>query len=163
MTTREFNSRLVEHNDSLRGFAYNLTRNTDDALDLIQETFLKALLYKDSFTNQSNFKAWLMTIMKNTFINAYNRSIKGNRIVEEITALSSNSHNNTEIIINTKELNKAINALKDDYKIPMQRFIDGFKYHEIADELKLPIGTIKSRIFTARGKIANTLNEKSIK
>ena len=79
--------------------------------------------------------------------------------MEEISFTNNGYYNNTEINMHTKELKNAINLLKDEYKIPMERFIDGFKYHEIADELKLPIGTIKSRIFTARGKISNHLKE----
>lgn len=81
MTAIDFKTMLLQHNDVLKGFAYNLTRDRDDAQDLVQDTFLKALNYKDSFSEKSNFKAWLLTIMKNTFINAYNRGIKGKRIM----------------------------------------------------------------------------------
>jgi RNA polymerase sigma-70 factor (ECF subfamily) len=157
MTSIDFKTMLLQHNDALRGFAYNLTRDRDDALDLVQDTFLKALNYKDSFSEKSNFKAWLLTIMKNTFINAYNRSIKGRSIMTEIINTQTIHYNNAETTSSVADINKAINKLKDEYKIPLLRFIEGFKYNEIADELHLPIGTVKSRIFTARAKVSGVI------
>jgi RNA polymerase sigma-70 factor (ECF subfamily) len=159
MTSIDFKLLLLQHNDALRGFAYNLTRDREDALDLVQETFLKALNYKDSFSEKSNFKAWLLTIMKNTFINAYNRSRMGKNIINELIYTRTTHYNNTETTANVADINNAINKLKDEYRTPLLRFTEGFKYNEIAEELHLPIGTVKSRIFTARTKVSVILKE----
>lgn len=160
METIDFNNKLLEYKEALKGFAYSLTRNSDDAFDLLQETYLKALTYKESYTTQSNFKAWLMTIMRNTFINAYNRNIKGIAIMNEMKALYPTYTNNTEMRLGVSELNAAIDRLKEEYKMPLRRFIEGFKYDEIAREFKIPIGTVKSRIFMARSKVTESIKEK---
>jgi len=162
MSSVDFKMLLLQHNDALRVFAYNLTRDKNDALDLVQETFLKALNYKDSFVERSNFKAWLLTIMKNTFINAYHRSINGNSIMAELINTRTAYYNNVETTVTVADINKAINKLKDEYRMPLLRFIEGFKYNEIADEFHLPIGTVKSRIFTARTKMLNFLGKSCI-
>ena len=91
--------------------------------------------------------------MKNTFINNYRRSKLKATAHKEIVYTSTNKHNSTETIINTKELQNNIDALSDDYKLPLERFISGYKYQEIAEEMNLPIGTVKSRIFFARNKV----------
>jgi RNA polymerase sigma-70 factor (ECF subfamily) len=153
MTTIEFNSLLVEQSKSLKGFAYNLTRDAEDAADLLQDTIVKAIQYRSNFVRSTNFKAWMLTIMKNTFINNYRRSKLKATAYKEIVYTSTNKHNSTETLINTKELQNNIDALSDDYKLPLERFISGYKYQEIAEEMNLPIGTVKSRIFFARNKV----------
>lgn len=163
METMDFNNRLLEYKEALKGFAYNLTRDSEDALDLLQETYLKALTYKDSFATQTNFKAWLMTIMKNTFINSYNRNLKGIAVMNDVRYQSDWHYNNSEVKLGVSELYNAINKLKEDYKLPLLRFIEGFKYEEIAEEFKIPIGTVKSRIFMARTKVAEFFKGKSVR
>jgi RNA polymerase sigma-70 factor (ECF subfamily) len=165
MTAIEFNQQLVNQRVSLRNFAYSLTMNNEEAQDLVQETYLKAIKYRDKFADATNLKAWLYTIMKNTFINSYRRNIKTRQIIQQTDDLSlvkpaagANSPS-AESQINEKEINKAINALDDDYKIPFTRYFDGYKYKEIADELDLPIGTVKSRIFLARKKLMTDLKD----
>lgn len=165
MTAIEFNQQLINQRVSLRNFAYSLTLNNDEAQDLVQDTYLKAIKYREKFTDATNLKAWLYTIMKNTFINTYRRNIKTRQIIHQTDDLSlvkpmegANSPG-AESQINEKEINKAINALDDDYKIPFTRYFDGYKYKEIADELNLPIGTVKSRIFLARKKLMQDLRD----
>lgn len=160
MTTFEFNSLLVEHSKSLKGFALTLTKDAEDAADLVQETVLKAIRYKNSFAKSTNFKAWLSTIMKNTFINNYRRNVLKTNFNKETIHVTQRSYNETEDKINTKNLQKMIDDLDDSYKVPLERYIEGFKYQEIADELKLPIGTIKSRIFLARNQIISKYSSK---
>ena len=72
MSTLEFNYLIGNHSGSLKSFAYNFTKNTEDAEDLLQDTLLKAIRYKDNFQDGTNFKGWLFTIMRNIFINNYN-------------------------------------------------------------------------------------------
>lgn len=165
MTAIEFNQQLINQRAPLNSFAYSLTLNREDAKDLLQDTYLKAISYRDKFVDATNLKAWLYTIMKNTFINNYRRNNKKKQILAEATDANmlkqtfSVSHTNAESDINLKQIKAAVNALDDDYKIPFQRYFDGFKYKEIADEMNLPIGTVKSRIFLARKQLMQTLKE----
>ncbi len=165
MTAIEFNQQLVNQRTPLKNFAYSLTLNSEEAQDLVQETFLKALKYRDKFADASNLKAWLYTIMKNTFINTYRRSIKTRQIITHtedlsvVKQLNGSNSPDANSQINLKHITKAIDALEDEYKIPFTRYNDGFKYKEIADELELPIGTVKSRIFLARKRLMQELKE----
>ena len=83
MTTIEFNSSLTKLQGNLEAFAKQLTGNEDDAKDLMQETFLKALVYREKYVNHNNFKAWVYTIMKNIFINNYRRTKKAKTIIRK--------------------------------------------------------------------------------
>src|SRR5664279_3976793 len=83
MTAVEFQYKLIDLQDSLMRFAYSLTSDKDDAKDLVQETFLKALKYCDKIAYESNFKAWAYTIMKNTYINNYRRTLRHNIYSEQ--------------------------------------------------------------------------------
>ena len=82
MTAVEFNHQLTSLEDALERFAMSLTTNRDDAKDLVQETYLKALSSKDKFIEFTNFEAWAYTIMKNTFINNYRKAVRQNTIVD---------------------------------------------------------------------------------
>lgn len=165
MTAIEFNQQLINQRISLKNFAYSLTMNNDEAQDLVQDTFVKAITYRDKFADATNLKAWLYTIMKNTFINTYRRSIKTRQVIQQTDDLSlvkpaaGTNSPSAESLLNEKEINKAIEALDDDYKIPFTRYFDGYKYKEIADEMNLPIGTVKSRIFLARKKLMHDLKD----
>ena len=82
MSTLEFNKQVLNFKSPLGYFALSLTSNSEDAKDLVQDTMVKALVYKDKFTDATNLKAWLYTIMKNTFINNYRKSVKVNKIMD---------------------------------------------------------------------------------
>ncbi|NND76742.1 MAG: sigma-70 family RNA polymerase sigma factor [Flavobacteriales bacterium] len=163
MNALNFNRELIEFERSLKGFAYKFTRNDEDANDLVQETFLKALRYKDKFAEQTNLKAWLYTIMRNTFINNYRKASKANVLLDDsdenyFIDLSKQSKSETpDQAMAYKEIISEINALSDEYRVPFQMHYNGFKYKEIAEKLSLPIGTIKSRIFLARQKLSEQL------
>lgn len=165
MTQLQFYTALLGQQEKLLFYAMSLTSDTNNAQDLLQETFLKALTYSDKFTQNTNFKAWVCTIMKNTFINNYRR----NMIAKNTFGTTNNefhlkiepdkAYPSPESIYNSKEIIKCIDALEDKYKIPFNLFIEGFKYKEIAAELNLPLGTIKSRIFSTRKKLEKALKE----
>lgn len=167
MTAIEFNTKILSERQSLKNFALSLTHNTDDALDLVQDTFVKAITYRDKFEESTNLKAWLFTIMKNTFINSYRRAVKTNQIMQSnadlamARAFKDNYYDMTESRISAKEILKKIENLDDQYKIPFTKHYNGYKYEEIANEMQLPLGTIKSRIFLAR-KILMTAIGKSL-
>lgn len=156
MTTLQFNEQVVDFSGSLKPFAYKLTRNSDDASDLIQETVYKALINADKFHKGTNLKAWLFTIMRNIFINNYRRNSRHGIVsdpTENLSLLNSirNSTTNRGLVnIHMEEVNKALENLSEEFRIPFLLHYEGFKYNEIAEELQLPLGTVKSRIFFAR-------------
>jgi RNA polymerase sigma-70 factor (ECF subfamily) len=165
MTHLQFQTALIGQQKRLLFYAKRLTSDTENAQDLLQETFLKALTYSDKFTQNTNFKAWVCTIMRNTFINNYRRNMSAKN---KFGSSNNEFHLKTEIdkgyptpesIYNSKEIVQCINALDDGYKIPFNMFIEGFKYKEIGEQLNLPLGTIKSRIFFTRKKLGKVLKE----
>ncbi len=163
MTLLEFNYQVIKLQDSLRAFAQSLTANSEDAKDLMQETILKAIKYREKFQAQTNLKAWMYTIMKNTFINDYRRKKKAEMIFDDTKELYylNNGKNKKSVSPESsyahKEMLKAVAELEPEYRVPFQRHVEGFKYKEIAEELDLPIGTVKSRIFLARKKLMEEL------
>jgi len=165
MTELQFHTTLLGQQEKLLFYAMSLTSDRDNAQDLLQETFLKALTYSDKFKQNTNFKAWVYTIMRNTFINNYRRNMS-----DKITFGATNNefhlkiehdkgYPSPESIYNSKEIIKCINDLETEYKTPFNMFLEGFKYKEIAEELNLPIGTVKSRIFITRKKLEKSLKE----
>ncbi len=166
MSTIEFKGQLDSLSSILLSFAYNLTKNGEDAKDLFQETAYRALNNRDKFQPGTNFKAWMFTIMKNIFINNYRKKVKSNTVLDHsdnqfyINSFSHSDANAAEGSIMMKEINAMISTLDDSIRIPFLMHYDGFKYQEIADELGLPLGTVKSRIFFARKELKeNILNK----
>ena len=163
MTPIEFNTKLNTLTTLLHSFAYNLTKNVEDAKDLYQETAYRALFNRDKFQPDTNFKAWMFTIMKNIFINNYRKKIKSNTILDTTDNqyyLNSGSHATTNAAeggIMLKELNAMVSSLDDSIRVPFLMHFEGFKYQEIADELELPLGTVKSRISFARKELKDKI------
>lgn len=165
MTAIEFNASLTEMQKYLETFAKQLTGNEDDAKDLTQETFLKALVYREKYVNHNNFKAWVYTIMKNIFINNYRRQKKSKTIIDQTEDLyylnisNSNSDTDPESMYYASELEHGIKQLDADFRKAFDMYNDSYKYKEIAETLKLTIGTVKSRIFYSRKKLMEQLSE----
>jgi RNA polymerase sigma factor (sigma-70 family) len=163
MTAIEFNFQLTNLSGNLERFALSLTSNSEDAKDLLQETFAKAITYRDKFEDNTNLKAWTFTIMKNTFINNYRRAVKANTTfdnTDDLYYLNLNKETTFETPdsqYSVKEIQKTIDALDDDFKMPFLMHTQGYKYKEIADTLDLKIGTVKSRIFFTRKKLMEKL------
>jgi len=164
MSTVEFNNTLTSMESYLLAFAMNYTKNLEDAKDLTQDTMLKAIRYKDYYKPKTNFKAWIFTIMKNTFINNYRRKVRSNTIFDNSTDmfLLNNSTENRDSPYNyiaDGEINAQLETLTPEYKEPFEMHYLGYKYKEIAEELDIPLGTVKSRIFIARKKLMDQLPE----
>jgi RNA polymerase sigma factor (sigma-70 family) len=162
MSTLEFNDALVGIENNLQSFAMSFTRNREDARDLTQETMLKAITYRSYYTPQTNFKAWVFTIMRNIFINQYRRKVKSGTIFDNskdsFLTLNTASFEESPIEkISVKDINRKISLLGDEYRAPFEMHFAGYKYKEIADKLDIPIGTVKSRIFIARKKLIDAL------
>lgn len=165
MSLQEFNEKILSLNPKLQMYALSLTANQEDANDLLQDTFLKAFTNKDKFNPDTNINAWAYTIMKNTFINNYRRAKKSNTIVDnskdlyQLNSLQKKHSISPEADYNHGEIMSAIRKLDDDQRIPFEKHVAGYKYKEIADEMNLPIGTVKSRIFLTRQKLSHKLKE----
>lgn len=165
MTAVEFNYQLTNLAGNLERFALSLTSNREDAKDLLQETYAKAITYREKFEDNTNLKAWTFTIMKNTFINNYRRNVKANTTfdnTDDLYYLNLNSESAIEAPdseYSVKEINKSINELSDEFRLPFIMHTQGFKYKEIADKLNLKIGTVKSRIFFTRKKLMEKLKD----
>jgi RNA polymerase sigma-70 factor (ECF subfamily) len=156
MSTKEFNSLLLNNAEFLKPFAINLTRDSEAANDLYQETLYKALANQEKYNVGTNIKAWLFTIMRNIFINNYRRKAKQKTIFDNtpndylINQKQPALANSAESSLRLKEINQAIQQLPEIFKTPFLLYFDGYKYNEIADTLQEPLGTIKSRIHFAR-------------
>ncbi|TAF67879.1 MAG: RNA polymerase sigma factor [Cytophagales bacterium] len=162
MATIEFSS-INQMSKSLKPFALKLTKDAEEANDLLQETMLKAFTNRDKFTEGTNLKAWLYTIMKNTFITNYQRLVRRNTFIDttdNLHYINSVEHANdnlaySEFMMN--DISKAIDSLDEVYRAPFIMHYRGFKYHEIAEKLKIPIGTVKNRIHIARKELKDQL------
>ncbi len=156
MSASEFDQMLLHNTEFLKPFAITLTRDNEMAKDLFQETLLRALANKEKYNDGTNIKAWLYTIMRNIFINNYRRKAKQNTIFDStpndyLLDFNQGAVSNAAIAsINMKEVQAAIYNLPSIFKNPFLLYFDGYKYHEIADMLGEPLGTIKSRIHFAR-------------
>lgn len=164
MEAKSFDRELTSLEPVLRRYAYSLTLNMEDAKDLVQETFVKALSNEDKFDAQTNIKAWLYTILKNTFINNYRRRSRSETIftseVKDFVLNSKPALSNPESDMNFKDLTVLVNSLEPEFRIPFQMHDGGYKYQEIADELGLQLGTVKSRIHFSRRKLIDIIEHK---
>jgi RNA polymerase sigma-70 factor (ECF subfamily) len=156
MASLEFSNLLISNADFLKPFANNLTKDSETAKDLFQETLYKALANQEKYNVGTNIKAWLFTIMRNIFINDYRRKTKQQTIFDNTPndfLLNYNKaavFNQAETDLRIKEIYQAIHTLPEIFKTPFLLYFDGYKYHEIAEALNEPLGTIKSRIHFAR-------------
>lgn len=164
MTATEFSSYVQRVSSSLSPAALQLTRDADDANDLVQETLLKALVNKEKFTAGTNLKGWLYTIMRNTFINNYNKVTKRNSTFDCSDSRFVINHDESMITQNKagatfvmNDINAAIADLCEEHRIPFMMYFGGYKYLEIAELLKIPIGTVKNRIHLARKELKEML------
>ena len=159
MKTSTFAQNLLNVQSDLLNFAYKLTADYEDANDLLQETSLKALDNEEKYTEETNFKGWIYTIMRNIFINQ-------RRHTKKMKSTIKDENNDNQIFIDnaqdkttdtTPESNLAateiidkINCCPNGYCQLFRMFLEGYSYQEIAQKFSLPIGTVKSRIYTAR-------------
>lgn len=164
MSTIEFNQTLVSNTEYLTPFAMKLTRDMEKAKDLIQDTLYRALANQEKFNDGTNIKAWMYTIMRNIFINNYRRTAKQKTVLDNTPndfLLDYNQFttaNLAEANLGLKEIKAAVHQLPEIFKIPFELYFEGYKYHEIAEELAEPLGTIKSRIHFARKLLKEQLS-----
>lgn len=163
MTTFEFNHLVNAHSVSLKSHALKFTNDVEDANDLVQDTLVKAIRFYENFQEGTNIKGWLFVIMRNTFINNYRKLAKTRTLItqsDEISSVNlahSATKNNAEGKFIVGDINKALASLPEAYHTPFIRYFEGYKYHEIADMLQIPLGTVKTRIFVARDMLKKYL------
>ncbi|MBZ0200998.1 MAG: sigma-70 family RNA polymerase sigma factor [Ignavibacteriaceae bacterium] len=172
---RDFESEAIPHMDALYNFALKMTGDSDDAGDLLQETYMRAFRFWDKFEAGTNCKAWLFRIMKNTYINIYRKKSKSPTKVdyEEIENYYENikasntddAHLEKDIYDNLldDELSQAISSLPEDFRtVIILCDIEGFSYEEIADFVDAPIGTVRSRLHRARKMLFTKLYDYAV-
>ncbi|MEO5977592.1 MAG: RNA polymerase sigma factor [Chryseolinea sp.] len=163
MTTVEFTVQIAGMRSTLQSFTRRFTHDREDSNDLVQDTMLKALTYKEKFKEDTNLKGWLFTIMRNTFINNYRknqRMMTTSSAAKEHIVLSvreEDTFKQPQESMEFKEIWRNLNNLKEELLTPFKMHLSGYKYHEIADHLKIPIGTVKNRIFHARKEVQKNL------
>lgn len=156
MKSSKFLHNLLNLQNNMLSFAYALTSNREDAYDLMQDTTLKALDNEEKFTEETNFKGWVLTIMRNIFVNNYRRTVREATMVDTTDNLyylnlsNESTLDAPEDTFHAGEITQAINELPAELGQPFSMHVQGYKYEEIAKTLGVPLGTVKSRIFTAR-------------
>jgi RNA polymerase sigma-70 factor (ECF subfamily) len=167
-----FNGEFMPHIHSMYNFAYRLTLERDDAKDLVQDTYLKAYRFIESFQKGTNAKAWLFRILKNSFINDYRKKSKEPNKVDyqEVETYYNSEEVDRQITPDLRveslkdmigdEISNALNALDVDFRtVIILCDLEGFKYEEMAKILDIPIGTVRSRLHRARNLLKEKLKE----
>ncbi len=163
MTAEDFTKTVSTLRPALKSLTYRFTSNKEESQDLVQDTILKALLYRDKFRTDTNLKGWLFTIMRNTYINNYRKvqrektSRDNSKELYFLNVEDTHTFNRPESSVEFKEVWRNMNTVKDELLIPFKMHTSGYKYHEIAKHLGIPIGTVKNRIFHARKEIQKKL------
>lgn len=155
MNTLNFEEELISMIPRLKSFALKLTNNKEDSEDLLNETMFLSLKNKSKYTDNTNFKGWVYTIMRNCFINDYRRSIKFGRTLEynDIKADSISIEGEIDNKLQLNQIIEFMNKQNDKLSTPMILYSQGYKYEEISEMIGCPMGTIKSRIFIMREKL----------
>lgn len=163
MTALEFSYAITQSTKALKPFAMRLTRDSDDAADLLQDTVVKAIVHREKFADGTNLKAWMYTIMKNTFITNYQKLVKRKTFIDTtenlhfINSTQFTTKNLAEQGFAMDDIQKALSKLEAAFREPFLMYFNGFKYHEIAEQLMIPIGTVKNRIHLARKELKDYL------
>lgn len=159
----DFKSRLLSIQSRLFNYGVSLTSNREEAKDLLQETTLKALENHEKYVDETNFSGWLFTIMRNIFINNYRKAVNHQTIVDSTEDLyhlnlpQDSGFDTPEGSFTMKEITNAINQFSEEYRLPFTMYVTGYKYHEIAEKMNIPIGTVKSRIYITRQRLQQIL------
>ena len=165
LTKDRFMDLLTDFKNLFFSFALKLTRNQADAKDLYQESLLKAYANKDKYSVGTNFKAWVTTIMRNSFINEYRKRRTRNKIEQPVeenidAVINTSVRNRGDRAILLDELRQMVDSLKEKHRKPFRMFFEGYEYKEISRKLGLPMGTVKSRIYFARKKLREMIRNR---
>lgn len=165
MNALQFQKKLLSLQENMMNFALTLTANRNDAQDLMQDTTLKVLDNQEKFVDNVNFKGWVLTIMRNIFINNYHKIVRTQTVVDQdidlynLDIMNDSGFDNPDGAYQIQEITSAIESLNEELKVPFSMFVSGYKYNEIAEALNVPLGTVKSRIFFARQELKKRLKD----
>lgn len=160
-----FQESVLGMQGNLLSFALKLTLNREEAEDLVQDTTLKALNNEDKFVADANFKGWILTIMRNIFINKYRKASRENTVIDSSEDmyhlnLSQDSGIGTpETKYAMREIANILAGFPPDFRKPFAMHVAGYKYEEISNRLNMPLGTVKSRIFFTRKRLREILKD----
>lgn len=165
-----FDNEFMVHVDSMYNFAYRLTFDEDDAKDLVQDTYLKAFRFINSFERGTNAKAWLFRILKNSFINEFRKKSKQpskvdyNEVEQYYNSDDAGANITTDLRVETvqdmigDEISGALNGIPVDFRtVIILSDLEGFTYEEMSKILDIPIGTVRSRLHRARNMLKDKL------
>lgn len=165
MNALQFQKKLLSLQENMMNFALTLTADRNDAQDLMQDTTLKVLDNQEKFVDNVNFKGWVLTIMRNIFINNYHKIVRTQTVVDQdidlynLDIMNDSGFDNPDGAYQIQEITSAIESLNEELKVPFSMFVSGYKYNEIAEALDVPLGTVKSRIFFARQELKKKLKD----
>lgn len=168
MTQRQFNRHLKRIQPFLFSFALKLTNNYQNAQDLFQDAAARGYRYRDKFEMGTNFRAWMGTILRNTFINHCRAAKKRQTVDEPLDTFTHAIENKNAVsnhgVVNMRlaELKRVLAQLDDLYRVPFTMHYQGYEYQEIAEHLDIPMGTVKSRLNTARTKLKKVIRQDDI-
>lgn len=164
MTAVEFTHQIIGLKSVLYGFTRKFTSDQEESMDLLQDTMLKALIYRDKFRDDVNLKGWLFTIMRNTFINNYRKhqrqrtSRDKSKDLYQLNVMDPHTFSSPESEFGYRDMWNNVNELREELLTPFKMHTSGYKYHEISEHLNIPIGTVKNRIFHARKELQEKLS-----
>lgn len=162
---QDFKSRLLNMQERLFNYGVLLTANREEAKDLLQDTTLKALENQDKYVDNQNFSGWVFTIMRNIFINNYRKLVRSQTIIDQTEDLyhlnmpQDSGFVSPESAYSLNEITTAINKFPEEYRLPFSMHLVGYKYHEIAEKMDIPLGTVKSRIFFTRQRLQEIFSD----
>jgi len=164
-TKPSFKSSVLGMQGNLLSFALKLTLDKDRAQDLVQDTTLKALRNEEKFAEDTNFKGWMLTIMRNIFINNYRKGVRENTVVdtsEDLYTLNLSQDSGLQSpdgAYTCAEISSILRTFPEDHRRPFSLFVAGYKYEEISQKLGMPMGTVKCRIFQTRKRLREILKD----
>ena len=164
-TENTFKTSVIGMQRNLMSFALKLPSNPEEAQDLVQDTTLKALKNEEKFVEDTNLKGWMMTIMRNIFINNYRKNVRENTTVDctenlyHVNLCQDSGLTPPDGAYAVNEISLIISKFPSDYRQPFSMHVAGYKYEEISERLGMPLGTVKSRIFFTRKRLREILKD----
>lgn len=175
-TRQEFEQTALPQLDAMYGAALRLTRNPAEAEDLVQDAFVRAYRFWHTFKTGTSIKAWLFTILRNTFINRYHRTNRRRSAKSDLEAQLGSlgaevavGHPTAKIPgpdqalaqrVTREHIMAALDTIPEDYRMAVVLAdLEGLAYKEIAEVMDCPIGTVMSRIYRGRKLLHKLLHE----